>query len=174
MNWRIVFTAKKPMSDHPKPKPHKRANTEVEALKTQVEQLAEALKRERADAINLRRRHEQELTSLRNRVKSSVVYELLPPLDNLERSLAHVPKELEGNSYVEGVENILKQFEKTLSSMGVEKIKTVGEPFNPELHEAISFEDGKGTEQIVSEELQPGYTLNGQVIRHAMVKVSSK
>ena len=55
--------------------------------------------------------------------------------------------------------------------MGVSRITTVGEVFNPQLHEAVSMEDGDGTKEVVSEELQAGYVLGDQVIRHAMVKV---
>jgi molecular chaperone GrpE len=82
----------------------------------------------------------------------------------------HVPKELEGNDYVKGVEGVVKLFGKTLADLGVERIKTVGEPFDPHLHEAVSAEEGDGPE-TVSEELQAGYKLGDDVIRHAMVRV---
>jgi molecular chaperone GrpE len=84
-----------------------------------------------------------------------------------------VPHELEGNDYVKGIQGIVKQFEKILADLGVMRIKTLGEPFNPHLHEAVSMEEGDGGEEIVSEELQSGYTLGGDVIRHAMVRVKS-
>lgn len=73
--------------------------------------------------------------------------------------------------YVKGVQVLVKQFEDTLKQMGVERIKTVGQVFDPRLHEAISMEDGAGTVEVISEELQAGYTLGDEVIRHAMVKV---
>jgi len=134
----------------------------------QIEELTVALQRERADAVNLRRRHEAEIAGLRTSVKANVVAELLPVIDNFERALKHVPKDLEGNDYVKGVQAVVKQFEKTLADLGVERIKTVGEPFDPNLHEAVSTE---GDDQIISEELQAGYRVGDQVIRHAMVKV---
>lgn len=143
----------------------------LDQLTTQVQDLTEALKRERADAINSRRRHEEDITSLRVRVKANVISDLLPALDNLERALKHIPAELEDNDYVKGVQSVVKQFEKTLSDMGVQKIKTVGEHFDPNLHEAISMEEGEGKHEIVSEELQPGYKIGDDVIRHAMVRV---
>lgn len=156
------------MTDKPKKNPK---SEEVAKLEAQVNELTDAIKRERADAINLRRRHDEEISGLKTRLKSSVVSELLPVIDNFELALKHVPKELEGNTYVKGVEGVVKQFERTLADMGVERIKTVGEPFNPELHEAVSLEEGEGKHEIVSEELRGGYTLNGHVIRHAVVKV---
>jgi molecular chaperone GrpE len=100
-----------------------------------------------------------------------VTKELLPALDNLERSLLHVPADLKGHDYIKGVQGVVKQFEKALSSIGVERIESVGEHFNPELHEAISIDDGDGDDEIISEELQAGYKLGDEVIRHAMVKV---
>jgi len=160
------------MTEERKPKKNNQASSlESEQLAKQINDLTEALKVERADAINLRRRHEQELSNLRARLKSSIIYELLPVIDNLERSLTHVPKELENNSYVKGVSGVIKQFDKTLNDMGVKRIKTIGESFDPKYHEAVSFEDGEGKHEVISEELQAGYTLNGEVIRHAMVKV---
>jgi molecular chaperone GrpE len=62
----------------------------------------------------------------------------------------------------------------TLADLGVERIKTVCEPFDPVYHEAISAEDGEGTTEVVSEELQSGYTMGDEVLRHAMVRVTTK
>jgi molecular chaperone GrpE len=140
-------------------------------LEQQVAELTEALKRERADSENIRRRHDEQIGGLKNLVKSSVVRELLPVVDNLERSLKHIPKDLEGNEYVKGVQGVVKQFEQTLGQMGVERIKTVGQVFDPVLHEAVAMEESDGTIEVVSEELQSGYRLGDEIIRHAMVKV---
>ena len=143
----------------------------VVELQQKIDELTEALQRERADAENIRRRHEQQISGLKNLVKSQVVLDLLPAIDNLERALKHVPKELEGNDYVKGVEGTVKQFDKVLSDLGVEKIKTIGEVFDPALHEAVGMEDGDGDLEVICEELQSGYIVDGEVIRHAMVKV---
>lgn len=140
-------------------------------LQTQIAELTEALQRERADSENIRRRYDEQISSLKNMVKANVIRELLPAIDNLERSLKHVPKDLEGNDYVKGVQVIVKQFEKTLTDIGVERVKTVGQVFDPTVHEAVSMEDGDGTVEVISEELQSGYVLGDEVIRHAMVKV---
>ena len=137
----------------------------------QLADMTEALQRERADAVNLRRRHETDMANVKTHVKSGVVLELLPVIDNFERSLKHVPDDLKDNDYVKGVQKIIKQFEKTLTDIGVERIKTIGEPFDPKYHEAVAMEDGDGDKEIVSEELQSGYHIGGDVIRHAMVRV---
>lgn len=144
---------------------------QLQVLEQQIGELTEALQRERADAINLRRRHDEQIASLKTVVKADVVRDLLPIIDNFERALKHVPQELADNDYVKGVQAIVKQFEKTLDDMGVARIKTTGEPFDPRYHEAVSMEDGEGSQEVVSEELQSGYVLGEEVIRHAMVRV---
>ena len=100
-----------------------------------------------------------------------IVQQLLPAIDNLERALKHAPKDLADHDYVKGVQGVAKQFDKALSELGIEKIETVGEEFDPRYHEAISLEDGGGKVEVVCEELQPGYKLGDEVIRHAMVRV---
>ena len=140
-------------------------------LEQKIGELTEALQRERADSENIRRRHEDQIANLKTLLKANVVRDLLPVIDNFERALKHVPKDLEKNEYVKGVQGVVKQFEKTLEQMGVQRIKTVSEVFDPRFHEAVAMEDGDGTTEVVSEELQPGYTLGEEVIRHAMVKV---
>lgn len=143
----------------------------AEDLLAQINELTEALQRERADSENIRRRHDAQIGSLKDLVKANVVRDLLPVIDNFERSLKHVPKELESSDFVKGVQSVVKQFEKTLSDIGVKRIKTVGEVFDPRYHEAVSMEDGTGTVEIISEELQSGYQLGDEIIRHAMVRV---
>jgi molecular chaperone GrpE len=143
----------------------------LELLQQQVEELTAAMQRERADAINMRRRHEEQVASLKNTVKANVVRELLPIIDNFERALKHVPANLADNDYIKGVQSVVKQFEKTLKDLGVERIKTVGEPFDPRWHEAVAMEEGEGIQEVVSDELQAGYHLGDEIIRHAMVRV---
>lgn len=140
-------------------------------LQQQITDLTDALQRERADVTNLRRRHNEQIGGLSASVKASIIEQLLPVIDNFDRALKHVPIDLVDNDYVKGVQGVVKQFEKTLADMGVERVKTVGEVFDPNLHEAISMEEGDGAVEVVCEELQPGYRLGEDVIRHAMVRV---
>ena len=161
------------MTDKKKPEPKHDYKKITEQLAAENAQLTDALQRERADAMNLRRRHEEQIGGLRTVVKANVVRDLLPIIDNFERALKHTPADLAGSDYVKGIEGIVKQFGKTLTDIGVQRIKTVGEPFDPHYHEAVSMEEGDGTEEIVSEELQAGYKLGDEVIRHAMVRVKA-
>ncbi len=140
-------------------------------LQQKIDELTEALQRERADAINVRRRADEERSKLGNLYKAMVVQELLPAIDNLERALMHVPKDLKNHEYVKGVQGVAKQFEKVFADLGVQRIKTVGQAFDPKYHEAVHMEDGDGTVEVVCEELQPGYKIGDEVIRHAVVKV---
>ena len=146
----------------------------VNEHEVQIAELTEALLRERADAMNVRRRAEEDRIKLGGFYKSLIVKELLPVIDNFERALKNVPKELADNVYIKGVQGVVKQFEDTMVKIGVERIKTVGEHFNPELHEAISMEEGEGDTEVVTEELQAGYKVGDEIIRHAMVKVTSR
>lgn len=146
----------------------------AEDLHQQIAELTDALQRERADIVNIRRRHDEQVGNLKNVIKAQIIREFLPAIDNLERALKHTPKDLENHDYAKGVHGVVKQFEKTLHALGVAKIKTVGEPFDPRLHEAVSIDGDTGGKEIVSEELQPGYTLGDEVLRHAMVKVTTK
>lgn len=150
--------------------PKEKKHTQEE-LEQKIAELTEALQRERADIINVRRRHDEQIASLKTIVKASVVRDLLPVVDNFERALKHVPDDLKGNDYIKGVQGVVKQFEKTLEEVGVTRIKTVGEVFDPVLHEAVSMEDGDGATEVVSEELQAGYKLGDEIIRHAIVRV---
>ena len=145
----------------------------LHALRAQIDELTDALKRERADAENVRRRADEERAKLSGFYKVMVVQQFLPALDSLELALKHTPKELAGSDYVKGISSVAKQFERALLDAGVERIKTVGESFDPRLHEAISMEDQGGPNEVISEELQAGYTIGQDIIRHAMVRVVS-
>jgi len=145
-------------------------------LEQQLAQLMEALQRERADAINYRRRAEDQLGGARDAAKAGVITALLPVIDNFERALKHVPADLQDNDYIKGVQGVVRQFEKTLADLGVQRIETVGKDFDPGLHEAVSMEEGDGAREVITDELQAGYRLgaDGPVLRHAMVRVHTE
>jgi molecular chaperone GrpE len=139
----------------------------AEELAAENAQLNESLLRERADAENVRRRADQERTQLASFFKASAVKELLPAIDNLERAM----QQADDSEFAKGVLGIHKQFMQALEKIGVERIKTVGEHFDPNTMEAVTMEEGDGKEEIVSEELQSGYKLGEELLRPAMVRV---
>lgn len=153
--------------------PKAKANDELEQ---QIAELTLDLQRTRADFENYRKRMEQEKVFARDSGHSSAILKLLPVIDNIERAIAHMPPELADNTWAQGVAGLVKHLEKSLEALNVKRIDaTPGTAFNPELHEAIQFdEDTTGEQEVIGEELQAGYTLNGTPMRHAMVKVTRK
>ncbi len=146
----------------------------IPELEQKIADLTEALQRERADAMNVRRRADEDKTKLASFYKVMILRDLLPALDNLERALKHTPKDLEGHDYIKGIQGVVKQFEQSFKELGLERIKTVGEVFDPKLHEAIHMEEGEGDVEVVCEELQSGYQMGDDILRHAIVKVKKK
>ncbi|BBF05157.1 TPA: nucleotide exchange factor GrpE [Haemophilus influenzae] len=151
-----------------------------ELLKTQIEEAAnkeqDILLRSRAEIENLRRRTEQDVEKAHKFAVEKFSKDILNTIDNLERALA-TPANKEDESVkalFDGVELTLKELVSTVGRFGVEAVGAVGEAFNPDLHQAISMQPAEGFEtNQISVVLQKGYTLNGRVIRPAMVMVAA-
>lgn len=143
-------------------------------LEQQLGELTLDLQRTRADFENYRKRVDIEKQAARESGQSSAILKLLPVIDNIERAIAYTPDELKDNAWVQSVAGLVKHLQKSLDALNLTRIDaTPGIDFNPELHEAIQFdEDASGEKEVIAEELQAGYQLNGHVIRHAMVKVT--
>ena len=148
--------------------------TKKSELEQQNGELMQDLQRTRADFENYRKRAEVDRAATYQHGQSAAVVKLLPMIDNIERAIAHIPADLADNKWAQGVASLVKNLEKSLSSMNVQRIAaTPGTVFNPELHEAIQVdEDAEGDKEVIAEELQAGYTHAGVPIRHAMVKVT--
>ncbi|HEY1085672.1 MAG TPA: nucleotide exchange factor GrpE [Candidatus Saccharimonadales bacterium] len=149
-------------------------NKKQEDAEQQLAELTLDLQRTRADFENYRKRVEQEKTAARASGQAAAILKLLPTIDNIERAIAHAPSDIADHAWVQGIVNLTKQLDKSLDGLGLKRIEaTAGTAFNPELHEAIQFdEDAEGDKEVIAEELQAGYALNGQPIRHSMVKVT--
>lgn len=147
-----------------------------EELESQLEELTQDLQRTRADFENYRKRVEQEKTAAREAGQSSAILKLLPVIDTIERAVTHVPEDLKDNKWTQGIISLTKNLERTLEGLNLKRIDaSQGAEFDPELHEAIQFdEDATGEKEIIEEELQAGYMLNARPIRHSMVKVTRK
>ena len=151
-----------------------------EQLKTQIEEAAnkeqDILLRSRAEIENLRRRTEQDVEKAHKFALEKFSKDILNTIDNLERALA-TPANKEDETVkalFDGVELTLKELVSTVGRFGVEAVGVVGEAFNPDLHQAISMQPAEGFEtNQISVVLQKGYTLNGRVIRPAMVMVAA-
>ena len=137
----------------------------------ELEDITDRYKRILAEFENHKKRSQKERENLYNMILSDVIEAMLPILDNLENAAKVETKDEE---YKKGIELVLKQFQDTLKSKGVEEIKALGETFDPELHEAVSSvqDDTKGEKEIV-QEYRKGYKIGTKVIRHSMVVVAN-
>lgn len=142
-----------------------------DTTKQELEEMTDRYKRLMAEFDNFKKRSSKERESLYNSLMSDIITSILPVVDNLEKAAA-APTEDE--NYKQGVEMVHKQLIDTLSGLGVEEIKTVGETFNPEYHEAVSsVEDETLGEKEIKEEFRKGYKIGEKVIRHSMVVVAN-
>lgn len=148
-------------------------SAELEKLQAEVLEHQQRTLRVQADFDNFRRRTQKEKEDLGKYASSKLITELLPVIDNFERALQASEENPEFESFSKGVNMIFRQLESVLATEGLTAMKSVGEPFNPEYHQAImQVESDEYEEGIVVEEVQKGYMLKDKVLRPAMVKVS--
>lgn len=126
-------------------------------------------KRTAADFENFRKRKETEARDLVEFAKEMTAMQLLPSLQSLEQVLKFAPHDDKYKDWLEGLKATIAQLEKTMEEMGLKKIKTVGEKFDPTKHEAV--EEVAGESGKIVKELQPGFLLNNKVIIPAKVAV---
>ncbi|MEL7044079.1 MAG: nucleotide exchange factor GrpE [Pseudomonadota bacterium] len=146
----------------------------VARLEEELEQARDAALRATAEAQNAKRRAEQDVEKARKYALERFCSELLPVVDNLERALEAAPRDDEAvRPIAEGVELTLKTFMGALQKFQIEALDPAGEPFDPELHQAMSMVENPDAEpNTVLAVMQKGYTLNGRLVRPAMVMVS--
>ncbi len=145
-------------------------------LEQQIAELTADLQRTRADFENYRKRVDGEKQFARESGRAGAILHLLPVIDNIERAVNYMPEDLRDNKWAQGVAGLVKNLEKSLDSLNLKRIDAApGTVFDPEIHEAIQFdESAEGDQEVIAEELQAGYKLGDQVIRHAMVKVTKR
>lgn len=137
----------------------------------QIEELTDRLQRSMAEFDNYRKRTEKEKAGMYVVGAKEVIEKILPVVDSFERGLASAQ---EGDAFAEGMQMVYKQLMTALSEMGVEPIETVGQTFDPNLHNAVMHvEDPEAGENVVVEELQKGYRYKDFVVRYSMVKVAN-
>lgn len=146
---------------------------ELQEAKALADENYQRYLRAQADFDNFRRRTTKEKEDLAKFASMKLVSDLVPVLDNFERAIAANTAEDANESFAKGVDMIYRQFLGVLEQEGLAAMNAVGQPFNPELHQAVmQVESDEYEEGIVVEELQKGYTLKERVLRPAMVKVS--
>ena len=148
--------------------------TELTQTKAQLAEQHDLMLRIKAEADNIRRRASMDVEKAHKFALEKFAGDLLPVVDNLERALGFINREDEAlKGVIEGVELTLKSFLDTVAKFGVNQIDPQGQPFNPELHQAMSIQPSADVApNTVTFVMQKGYELNGRLLRPAMVGVS--
>lgn len=140
----------------------------------QIEDLNDRLKRQMAEFDNFRKRTDKEKSTMYELGARDMVERILPVVDNFERGLASIPKDVKESAFAEGMEMIYKQLMKALEDAGVKPIEALGQQFDPNLHNAVMhIEDESLGENVIAQELQKGYMYRDTVVRHSMVQVAN-
>ena len=146
---------------------------EAAELQAQLEEEQNKYLRLLADYDNFKRRTKKDQELAKQFRSQSLLTDLLPVLDNFDRALAVEAKSEESASLLKGLEMVKKSLIDAVTAEGLEEVKAVGEPFDPHFHQTVIQENDPDSEPgTVLQELQKGYTLNGRVLRPAMVKVN--
>ena len=139
-----------------------------------IEELTDRLTRQMAEFDNFRKRTEKEKSQMYEVGAKDIIEKILPVVDNFERGLDAVPEEKKEDPFIQGMEKVYKQFLTVLESMDLKPIEAVGNPFDPNFHNAVMHvEDENFGENEVAEEFQKGYMYRDSVVRHSMVKVAN-
>jgi len=155
--------------------PAEGSTSAVDPIAAERDQLRDQLLRTAADFDNYRKRARREMEDAKLRGKDDAVKEILPVFDNLERAVAAADSAQTIGSVVEGVKMVLKLFEDTAERMGLKRIPTVGERFDPAVHEAIQQQETEAHPPgTILTEVVPGYMVGTRLLRAAMVTVARK
>lgn len=141
----------------------------LEEAKEQAEKYLANWQRAEADFINYKRRSEQERAEMASFANATLITDLLPVLDDLERALENVSDGFDGPTWVEGIRLVYRKLKAVLEDRGLLEIEAEGKEFDPNLHEAVMCVEGE--EGKVCEEIQKGYKLRDRLLRPSMVKV---
>ena len=146
----------------------------LEKAQEENKELNDRLLRQMAEFENFRKRTEKEKSAMFDMGTRTVIEKILPVIDNFERGLAGVPEEGKNDPFVDGMDKVYKQLMKELTDLGVKPIEAKGQPFNPDLHNAVMhIDDDTIDENTVVEEFQKGYTFRDSIVRYSMVKVAN-
>jgi molecular chaperone GrpE len=154
-------------------------NSEINKMSSEKQEMAETMRRRSTDFENFRNRTERERAEIFRSVLSNLAHKILPVIDNLGRALDSAAnhgaeKSPDFQHFIDGVSLINHQLSEVLEGMGIQPIKSVGQPFDPHFHEAVStVPTDKVPHNTIVEELLRGYQIDDKVIRPSMVKVSA-
>ena len=148
-------------------------NDVITNLERERDEFKDMYMRSVAEAQNIQRRAQVDVENSRKFATENLVVDILPVLDNFERTLAAIENGATFESVADGVKMVERMLRSALASVKVERISSLGEFFDPNLHEAITSEENTGREPgTVIGEVEPGYVMSGRVIRPARVRVA--
>jgi molecular chaperone GrpE len=139
----------------------------------EIKALKERLLRMAADFDNFRKRTRRDIADAQHRVQEELLRSLLPTFDNLERAVTHAGSAADVKALSDGIKLVLRQFQDTLGGLGIERVTTIGKPFDPAEHEAVQHvQSTEVPPGAVVTELQAGYRWQGRLMRPALVVVA--
>jgi len=144
----------------------------IKELEKKAEEYLAGWQRARADYENLQKESQQKQIALSETIKTDLINKLLPILNSFNQAFKSVPNDKANDSWIKGFEFIKKQFEQALKEWGIEPIKTIGEKFDHNLHEAVAEQESDKESGIIIKEVMPGFKLNKKTIVFAKVIVS--
>lgn len=160
-------------AEEEKPK-KKRRDRKADKQAEQIRELQDKYQRQIAEFDNFRKRTEKEKSQMYAMGAKDVLERMLEVLDNFERGLEAVDEDQADDAFVQGMQMVYKQMLETLDKLGVKPIEAVGQPFDPDYHNAVMHEENEDAgENEITEEFQKGYLYHDDVIRHSMVKVAN-
>ena len=161
------------LQDEPEEAPGPSPESTIQSKEEEIQALNEKYLRVCADLDNFKKRTIKDRADQLRYANESLLKELLPVLDNMERAIEHMNATPELTQWVEGVELTLRQCLDVMKKFGVQPIKSLGEPFDPAVHQAVTFmETQDHADNAVAEELQKGYLYHNRVLRPSMVAVA--
>ncbi|MDD5342204.1 MAG: nucleotide exchange factor GrpE [Patescibacteria group bacterium] len=145
---------------------------ELEKLKKQAEEYLNGWKRAKADYANLQKETDKRQLEFVQYANEGLLRELLPLVDHFKQAFKHLPEDLKASDWVEGIRHIQTNLEKTLAYFGVKEIPTVGEKFDPAVHEAVEQIQSEEASGTIVEEVKTGFSLHDKLLMPARVKVA--
>ena len=172
----VTAPVETPPAEPPKPDPLAELEAKVATLEKEKKDNWDRYLRAAADLENMRKRTKRELDDARFDTKNKVLKEMLPVVDNLERATEHAVTTAEADpqtkAIVEGVQLVLRQFTSAFERLDIKPIEALGQPFDPNLHEAISQQESDETPGTIVQVLQRGYRAGDRLLRPALVVVA--
>lgn len=158
--------------------PEKESGKKIEEIKSALKkcekeknEYLDGWKRTKADFINYKKEEAERMERLITALKEKIILDFLPVLDNFYLAEKEIPEEERKEKNIKGLLQIKSQIKEIFKEAELEEIKSIGEKFDPYLHEAVEMIEGEGESGTITEDVQKGYKLKGEVVRPAKVKV---